>query len=96
MDADTLGCVYLLHFSEPFHHAQHYLGWTNNLDKRLAEHRKGARQKCVLTDEIKRHGIPWRLVRTWEKVPLAFEKQLKRQKNGRRLCPICNPKQGST
>ncbi len=35
------GVVYLIHLSHPYRHARHYLGWTQNLEHRLAEHRAG-------------------------------------------------------
>lgn len=81
--------VYLIHFDDPYYHAQHYLGSTKNLEDRLAAHRagRGARLMEVITDA----GISWRLVRTW-KGGRQLERQLKRRCNGRRLCPICNPK----
>lgn len=91
MNKDTPGIVYLLHFSEAYHHARHYLGWTNDLTKRLREHMNGNRDKCVLTHVIKEHGIEHTLVRTW-RGPLATEKALKKKKNNRLLCPVCNPK----
>ena len=39
-----MGVVYLIHFDEPFQHARHYLGYTKNLDTRLAAHRAGIRR----------------------------------------------------
>lgn len=92
MDADTPGVVYLLHFDRPHHHAQHYLGWTNNLGKRLMEHMNGRRDKCVLTSVIKDEGIGFKVSRLWCG-PLELEKKLKRRKNSRKLCSICNPQE---
>lgn len=91
MDADTLGVVYLLHYEQPMHHAQHYLGWTNDLPTRLRMHASGtdaARAKCVITTEFTRRNIEFAVACTWTGT-LALEKQLKRQKNSRRLCPLC-------
>ena len=81
--------VYLLHFETKLAHAQHYLGSTDNLENRLACHRKGngARLMAVVTAL----GITWRLARTWPG-DRALERRLKRRKEGRRLCPICNPR----
>ena len=90
MDEHTQGVVYLLHFERPLHHAQHYLGWTNDLDARIEQHRLGIREKCVITAVFAEHGIPFVVARTWPG-PLALEKALKRRKNSRLLCPICNP-----
>lgn len=91
MNKDTVGYAYLLHFSEPYKHAQHYLGWTNNLFKRIKEHNSGSRERCVLTHVAKANGIKFKLVRTWQG-PLEMERKLKAKHNSRLLCPICNPK----
>lgn len=90
VDSNTPGYVYLLHFSEPYKHARHYLGWTNDLPKRLREHMNGKRANCVLTYVIKNAGIEHQVVRTWAG-PITLEKALKKRKNNRLLCPICNP-----
>lgn len=89
MNKDTPGVSYLLHFDKKYKHAQHYLGWTTDLEKRLREHRSGNHERCVLTATIHWHGIGWRLVRLWNG-PLSFEKVLKKRKNNPQLCPICN------
>ena len=80
--------VYLIHFSKPLHHAQHYLGSADDLEARLACHRSGngARLMAVITEK----GISWRLARTWPG-DRKLERRLKRRHEGRRLCPICNP-----
>ena len=90
MDGDTQGWVYLLHYEDAMHHAQHYLGWTNDLKKRLRCHTNGDRKTCVITHEFAQRGIPFTLVRAWPG-PLEFEKRLKKLKNNRLLCPTCNP-----
>jgi predicted GIY-YIG superfamily endonuclease len=81
--ADT---VYLLHFSTPYHHARHYLGFTDDLDARLADHRSG--QGARLLSVIKDAGIAWTLARTWSG-DRKFERKLKDRKATPRLCPIC-------
>ena len=91
MNSDLIGTTYLLHFDQPIGHSRHYLGWTVDLHARLDCHRSGFRDRCVLTYEASRRGIGFRLARTWVAVPIAHEKQLKRQRNGPRFCPICNP-----
>jgi len=91
MDENTPGFVYLLHFDKPYKHAQHYLGWTSDLERRLRSHRSGNRNYCVLTSVITWEGIAWRVARLWSGT-LGLEKKLKRQKGNKRLCPICNPK----
>ena len=36
-----MGVIYLLHFERSYHHARHYLGYTDDLEGRLAAHRAG-------------------------------------------------------
>ena len=38
-----VGTVYLLHFSRPYHHARHYLGFSTELGKRFGDHSGWAR-----------------------------------------------------
>ena len=56
--------VYLLHFHQPIGNphsphgsAQHYLGWTDDLDKRIREHRKGNPRASKLCAFAARQGI---------------------------------------
>lgn len=79
---------YLLHFERPLHHAQHYLGTTLRLGLRLTLHQigRGAR----LPAAFREHQIGFELARTWRGYR-DKERQLKARKNGRELCPICNP-----
>ena len=81
-----MGTVYLLHFDRPYKHAKHYLGYTDNLEARLRQHRQG--RGARLMQVIKEAGIGFTLVRVWEG-DRALEKRLKKQKNSPRLCPIC-------
>ena len=90
MDGDTQGWVYLLHYHDSLHHAQHYLGWTNDLRSRLRCHANGHRASSVLASEFAKRDIEFTLVRAWPG-PLRFEKRLKKMKNNRMLCPVCNP-----
>lgn len=84
-----MGTVYLLHFERPFRHAQHYLGWAQNLDARLAHHADGS--GANLLKHVRAAGIGWTLVRTWAPADRNRERQLKNQGSRARLCPICNP-----
>ncbi len=82
--------VYLIHFNTPLFHAKHYMGSTDSLKRRLAEHRSGNGSR--LMEVITEKGIGWQLAKTWPG-GRAEERKLKRQKHGPRLCPICNPKE---
>jgi predicted GIY-YIG superfamily endonuclease len=78
--------VYLIHFSEPYHHAQHYLGSAKSVSERCREHAAGSGAR--LMQVIGEAGIEWQVARTWPG-GRAEERQLKRRHNSRRLCPIC-------
>jgi predicted GIY-YIG superfamily endonuclease len=84
------GTIYLIHFESPLAHAKHYLGWTNNLEKRLIRHKNG--NGSALMRAVKKAGIDWTLVRVWEGKDRFFERALKNRKNTPKLCPICKGK----
>lgn len=81
--------IYLLHFDRPYVHACHYLGITNDIKRRLQEHRSG--NASSLTCAVSSAGIGWQVVRTWQAKIYGDEHTLKRRKNSPQLCPICNP-----
>jgi predicted GIY-YIG superfamily endonuclease len=85
------GTVYLIHFNTPYHHARHNLGWTEDLEERLQRHANGSGSR--LMQVITQAGITWRLARTWTG-SRELERQLKRQHNSPRLCPICSAEKG--
>lgn len=90
-DPKSTPVVYLIHFEKPLHHAQHYMGFTEDLKQRLTQHAmgKGAR----LMEVIAEHGIEWKLARTWENGSRTMERQLKNQHNAPLLCPECSGKE---
>ena len=81
--------VYLIHFDRKLSHAQHYLGYADNVTKRIARHRssQGARLLRVLNEQ----GIGWNVVRVWPDGDKQLERALKKKRNSSRLCPICTP-----
>ena len=80
--------VYLIHFETPFKHATHYLGSTNDLQARLAEHRRGRGSK--LLKAVNAAGIDYDVVRTW-KGDEFLEYRLKNLGGKARICPVCSP-----
>ncbi len=85
--------VYLIHFDTPLGdfansrgQAQHYLGYTDDLESRMEAHRSGNGSRIM--EVVGEAGIPWRLVRTWDG-GRDLERKLKRQHNSPRLCPVC-------
>jgi predicted GIY-YIG superfamily endonuclease len=84
----ALGTVYLLHFDRPGPgRSRHYLGWTTDLDARLARHRAGRGAK--LTRALRRRGVGWMCVLELEDLPRDVERRLHRRHNHARLCPLC-------
>jgi len=55
--------VYVLHVERPFKQSAHYLGYTNTLIARIAQHRAG--QGARLMAKIGWYGIGFEVVRTW-------------------------------
>ena len=88
-----MGTVYLIHFDQPIGdlnnphgQAQHYIGYTDDLEARLKRHRQG--NGAAIMAAVKAAGIDWQLVRVWDG-DRGLERKLKAQKNSPRLCPIC-------
>jgi hypothetical protein len=78
--------VYLIHFDRPFSHAQHYIGWTENLPFRIGHHLAGT--GANLLRHVNEAGIPWSVVRVWPGASRGFERRLKGH-SATRNCPIC-------
>ena len=81
--------LYLIHFECKYEHAQHYIGLSNDVQRRMEEHRSG--QGNPLMKAVTLAGITWKVVRTWHDADRMLEVQIKSRHNARRLCPICNP-----
>lgn len=81
--------VYLIHFDEPYKHAQHYIGFTEHFDERMDCHKSGTGSR--LLEVVNKAGIGWKVVRTWEG-DRKLERKLKNQKKASRLCPVCKAK----
>ena len=80
------GTVYLLHFDQPYKHARHYVGWAQNVKRRLAEHAAGRGARLLAV--VREAGIGWQLARMWPG-GRARERQIKRQGGHARKCPLC-------
>jgi hypothetical protein len=87
--------LYLIHFQQPYHHAQHYLGFVDTsrhaleeaLESRLAYHRAGRGSRFLRA--VNAAGIGWEVVRVWENGTRTDERRLK-GRSSTRLCPTCN------
>jgi predicted GIY-YIG superfamily endonuclease len=81
--------VYLIHFDTPLAHARHYLGYADDISRRVATHKRG--QGARILQVCIERGITFQLVRTWRGRNRAWERRLKNRKNAKILCPVCNP-----
>jgi hypothetical protein len=80
--------VYLLHFSEPYHHAKHYLGFAeDSIASRIERHKAG--QGANLTRVVTEAGIDLQLARVWPDADRHEERRLKNMKSTPQYCPIC-------
>jgi hypothetical protein len=81
--------TYLLHLDRPLggpvHFARHYVGHTQNLNRRLETHRAGLGARILAAANER-----GRVVRTWPG-GRDVERQIKRQRNAPRMCPACVP-----
>ena len=80
------GTIYLLHFSEKYRHAGHYIGWADDLTARLAQHANG--QGACLLSVITAAGLSFECVRTWAGTR-HDERRLKNRRCAPLLCPVC-------
>jgi predicted GIY-YIG superfamily endonuclease len=85
------GLVYLVHFERPYHHARHYVGFTDDVERRMEEHRAGAGARLLAA--LVRAGVAFTVVFTWPGASRAFERKIHSYKKSWVLCPTCR---GST
>jgi predicted GIY-YIG superfamily endonuclease len=85
--APAAGVVYLIHFGKRYHHAGHYVGFTDDVDRRMSEHRTGAGSRLLAA--VAAAGVPFAVAFTWLRASRAFERKVHRYKKTPRLCPIC-------
>lgn len=79
--------IYILHFDKPYYHAKHYIGFSDDPSLRFKRHLSRTEQpllKAVVNAGI---GITMKIIDP--KGDRNRERQLKKQKNSKRFCPIC-------
>lgn len=79
--------VYILHFSEKYHHARHYIGFSADPAARLERHIVKTEQPLIRA--VVQAGIEIKIARVWPEADKKFERRLKNQKNASRFCPVC-------
>lgn len=85
--------VYLIHLSEPYKHARHYIGFVDGddlVEERLIKHKRGIGSKFLRA--VNNAGIGYVIARLWPGYTRVQERQLKNRKKAWELCPICNSK----
>ena len=87
MPTGQIGTVYLLHFSRPYYHARHYLGFTRDVEQRLRYHLRG--RGSPLVRAALACGIEIFLAREWDHVTRRFERRVHNIGRNARGCPIC-------
>jgi predicted GIY-YIG superfamily endonuclease len=84
-----VGYVYLLHLDAPLspkHTARHYLGYTTHLPSRMQAHLTGRGARFM--QAAHERGISFVIAAVWPG-DRSYERKLKNQKRGPKLCPIC-------
>lgn len=82
--------IYLIHFEKYFSHARHYIGFTENetAQKRIDRHKRGDGARLLY--HLNKADIDYFVVRTWPDGTRDQERNLKRRKKSKVLCPVCN------
>jgi predicted GIY-YIG superfamily endonuclease len=81
-----LGVIYMLHFDQPYRHARHYVGWTEDLMDRLDRHAEGRGARLIAV--IWHAGIGFTLIRVCEGTRRR-ERAIKNDGGATRFCPAC-------
>jgi hypothetical protein len=76
--------VYLIHLDEPYFHARHYVGYADDIARRVQTHRRGLGSPLLAAALAT--GIDFRVVRIWPGADRRFERKL-HNRHGSRLCP---------
>lgn len=80
------GYVYLVHLERPVAHAQHYTGWTRDVEMRMGYHMRGAGGRLLAAAAAR--GIKAAVVWVWQG-DRAFERTLHDNSHNKRRCPVC-------
>lgn len=81
--------LYLLHFDPPYLHAGHYLGYSDDIERRVAEHLAANGKASPLVRAALHAGSDVTVARTWPRLGRREERRLKRQGGLSRHCPRC-------
>lgn len=90
----SVGGCYLLHFERPIYGAQHYLGWSVDITRRVRKHLNGTGARLVR--QALKAGISVELVRIWPTTDRREERVLKHRQAPKRYCPRCRTRSDTT
>lgn len=79
--------VYLCHFTQPYKHAKHYIGYSDNIADRVYAHQCGTGARLMQVIHVA--GIGFFVSKVWEGASRGFERKLKNRGGAARICPIC-------
>jgi predicted GIY-YIG superfamily endonuclease len=93
-DLPTTSGVYLLHYCQPIGNkektrgsAQHYMGYADNIRRRVGEHRRGS--DAHLTRAFRNAAIDFVVAAIWTGESRTDERRRKDNKKHARYCPLC-------
>jgi hypothetical protein len=83
--------VYVLHFSEPYQHARHYVGYTPDATsaRRVGEHLACNGKASPLVKAAIHSGIAVTLAHEFPGASRTFERWIKNRKSVSDWCPLC-------
>lgn len=81
--------LYLLHFAPRYQHAGHYLGYADDVERRVAEHLACNGRSSPLVRAAITAGCEVTLARTIAGGTRTLERRLKRSGGLSRHCPLC-------
>lgn len=81
--------LYLLHFTPRYRHAGHYLGYADDIDRRVGEHLSCGGRSSPLVAAAIAAGSTVTLARTYPGASRRRERSIKRAGGLGRSCPIC-------
>lgn len=85
----AIGGLYLLHFDPKLCHAQHYLGFSDDVRRRVHEHVGGGSHSSPLVRAAIAAGSSVSLTRVWVGGDRTLERKLKNRHRLAPLCPVC-------
>lgn len=81
--------VYILHFSQPYFHARHYVGFTEDAGQRLKEHLNSSSSGSPLVRAALDSGITVSVAKVFSDGDRDLERKIKKAHRTARYCPIC-------